>query len=296
MAVLTATVASGCPGGDTDPNAQPADPGAQDGNDGNDGGNNGGGNPGGDGDKGSPWLIRWITDLGPGGPAGGADDPAWDAYRMLERRDCAEALSVADTMDNELDRQVYAGAANACLAILRGEAERWAAADAAFTAAERGLSGASEVTCYDQGVYALLRTVVGHHRDDPERGFDLGPGGMPTRCVRFDRLEPARVPVTGGIEVTLHGESLPPTMTVKVYGDAVDRAIEVTPSEVSGDGTRATLVMPPADRPGPAELGIKLGSNRGEAIVDFIYEPAAESTPDDSGEQTPEGDGQSPTG
>lgn len=249
----------------TSPATESTSPGGGSGNGKGNNGKNGGG-----GKKDEPWLIRWITDLGPGGPGGG-EDYGWIAYGHLQRRECAQSLDSANDITEAPRERLYVGASHACLAALDGETNRWEQAEAALEAAEAA-AGSANYTCYDQSVLTFLKTLVDLHRKDPERRFSLAnTGSASTKCLRLFRLKPSHGPSSGGYEVKIIGQNLDHMSSdygIQVEHDGVNQ--RVRPASMNSSGTELTFVMPSFSGEGKATVLVY--GDRGEALLEFTFE------------------------
>jgi hypothetical protein len=97
-----------------------------------------------------------------------------DAYYLLMRGTCAQALSVAERELSGTMRTLYGGTASACLAAFKGRAELWPRADAAY---EKTTGRAARFDCENRAVYELLRRMVEAHRAEPSAQLVKRPVG-----------------------------------------------------------------------------------------------------------------------
>jgi len=229
----------------------------------------------GNGNKRDPWLIRWISNLGPGGPGGG-EDYAWDAYGALEDHDCRTGLKLGDNLANSLDRYVYAGASNACLAAFEGEEYRWTQAAAALESANSLLSRGGEssdnkLSCYDQSAFNFLRALVDQHEKDPGRPFAIEQSKeASTSCLRFIRLDPSKGSIAGGYKVTIVGEHLRDDLDIQIEPPGGARILVAKAESMNSSATRLTFEMPASANIGTATVFVQENS-RGEAVLYFTF-------------------------
>jgi hypothetical protein len=161
-----------------------------------------------------PNVIAWILDLGPGAPQG---PPEFQAYSLLLNRQCAELAqglepdgSIVGLEDAAV--RLYAAAADACLAALYGQTERWDAALAAFQALDR------PVSCVDVAAFALLGRLLEAHAQNPSAGFQANSApsseGTPP-CPAITAIDPTHGP--SGTQVQVTGTNLDHVNEVVVF-------------------------------------------------------------------------------
>jgi hypothetical protein len=161
-----------------------------------------------------PNVIAWILDLGPGAPQG---PPEFQAYSLLLDRQCqelAQALQPDGSIVglDEAAVRLYAAAADACLAALYDQPERWDAAQAAFQALER------PVSCVDVAAFALLARLLEAHAQHPSAAFQANTApsleGAPP-CPAITGIDPTHGP--SGTQVHVTGTNLDQMIEVVVF-------------------------------------------------------------------------------
>jgi len=192
---------------------------------------------------------------------------------LIQQRNCARVFDRVNEL-NDPARTLYSGAANACLAAIKGRGELWADAEAALAtvAGRRG-----EFNCLDVAALAVLERLVTAHRKHPDRQFVLATGGGSAQsppCPSITRLDPERG--VGGTDVTIVGRHL----------DANIRDVEIIDSNGGSTGVGFTpgegglrITMPPQPD-GSSTVCVVLQARPGW-IADgelFTYEAAATAT------------------
>lgn len=152
-------------------------------------------------------VIAWILSLGPGTPSGPAST-YFEAYAALQEQKCDVVQQKAGDVSRQIDQasgDLFAGAANACFAALRGRSDLWPQAEAVRDA----VSDPAALHCMDMAVFGLLDRLVQAHRADPNAQFEIGTvsgSAMPPPCPRIAQLDPDHgVP---GDQVTIVGSNL----------------------------------------------------------------------------------------
>lgn len=161
-------------------------------------------------------VIAWILSLGPGTPSGPATI-YFEAYAALQEQKCDVVQQKAGDVSRQIGQasgDLFAGAASACFAALRGRSELWPQAEAARDA----VSDPAALHCMDMAVFGLLDRLVQAHRADPNAEFELGTvsgTAMAPPCPRITRLDPDHgVP---GDQVTIVGSNLEKTTLVVLH-------------------------------------------------------------------------------
>lgn len=223
-------------------------------------------------------IIQWLNAHAPlAGGAGGAEDYA---YSQMVAGDCHEVLTISEATTPgdrlaEPARSLYEGAASACLAAFEGRRELWPRAEAAY-ARIGGQTG--RLACETRTVYPLLQRMLEAHRADPNMQLVKRSGGRSgvLKCPRFTRIIPDHGPLTGGYQVRIKGQNLPPVVGVNIDFDLRVEAARQ-------DGQQVVIAMPPAPRNVDPEGWVTIWPDGApiyelDAAVYFRYDPPAGTT------------------
>jgi hypothetical protein len=219
-------------------------------------------------------VVRWIKNMGITG--GGSWEGNAAAYDAIARGDCDNVFRVEPTSFDHDMKQLYYGAAWACLAAFEGQSAQWMRAEDAYnTMSNRN----HDFGCLEVAAYEILRDLVQAHRSDPDARFIKGGNGKAAAplCPWVKRVEPDHGPAQGGYEVHLVGENLPVHATIVWNAETI---------AVTTETDRKATMTVPAGAPGDGVMVMEKGWPYGIAgAAWFEYDKAAASvgsaSPDD---------------
>jgi hypothetical protein len=156
------------------------------------------------------------------------------------------------------------------MASFGGMPDKWTQAEIDFS--QVNISDAA-FECFDRDTYALLRSLIGFHRQFPGYRIIRGDAApSQTSCPLITKISPNHGPQEGGQQVQIRGANLPSTLVIDFAGTAVNA--------VSSNGAEATLTTPSSD-----VTGAILVSVRGygyTSSISYTYDPASQ-TPEPTG-------------
>jgi hypothetical protein len=213
-------------------------------------------------------VIAWVLSLGPGAPDG---PPEFTAYRELQQLRCDKVFDRVAELQ-EPARTLYTGAARACLAAFDGRSELWPQSNVAYDAVA-GRRG--ELTCMDQGAFALLERLVTLHAQFPHRAFEHAATteAKAPPCPSISGLTPDHGPEGTQVKMTGHhlGAAVVGVDVVDSFGNS-QPATNIT--HVPGALEFTMPEAPPADASSIACIVVRAAPDWSADGAMFTYESA----------------------